>query len=147
MFYFLSLTIIKSWLLCPIGWSNKISFIVPSLIMIRFIKLKAQSENIGTMQGKRPINLQIYGIIANFLIIVILLSVSIFKRGFLDFKLLRLVYNNKTKKKKTTCFTYYWEDFELLVDFNISTMLRFWSFEWFVNLELLDSNSSSMLRF
>jgi len=77
--------------------------------MTRFIELKAQSENIGTMQGKRPINLQIYGIIANFLIVVILLSVSIFKRGFLDFKLLWLVCNNKKKKKKkkTTCFTYY----------------------------------------
>jgi hypothetical protein len=47
--------------------------------MTRFIELKAQSENIGTVQGKRPINLQVYGIIANFLIVVILLSVSIFK--------------------------------------------------------------------
>jgi hypothetical protein len=47
--------------------------------MTRFTELKAQSENIGTVQGKRPINLQVYGIIANFLIVVILLSVSIFK--------------------------------------------------------------------
>ncbi len=47
--------------------------------MTHFTKLKTQSENIGTMQGKRPINLQVHGIIANFLIVVILLSVSIFK--------------------------------------------------------------------
>lgn len=46
--------------------------------MTRFTELKAQSENIGTVQGKRPINLQVYGIIANFLIVVILLLVSIF---------------------------------------------------------------------
>ncbi len=47
--------------------------------MTRFTELKAQSENIGTVQDKRPINLQVYGIIANFLIVVILLLVSIFK--------------------------------------------------------------------
>ncbi len=47
--------------------------------MSHFIELKAQSENIGIVQGKRPINLQVYGIIANFLIVVILLLVSIFK--------------------------------------------------------------------
>jgi hypothetical protein len=47
--------------------------------MIRFTELKAQSENISTVQGKRPINLQVYDIIANFLIVVILLSISIFK--------------------------------------------------------------------
>jgi len=46
--------------------------------MNSFTKLKAQSENIGIVQGKRPINLQVYGIIANFLIVVILLSISIF---------------------------------------------------------------------
>jgi hypothetical protein len=38
--------------------------IVPSLIMTRFTELKAQSENIGNVQGKRPINLQVYSIIA-----------------------------------------------------------------------------------
>jgi len=47
--------------------------------MTHFTKLKAQSENIGTMQGKRAINLQIYGIITIFLIVVIFLLVSIFK--------------------------------------------------------------------
>jgi hypothetical protein len=47
--------------------------------MIRFTDLKAQSESIGTMQDERPINLQVYGIITNFLIVVILLLVSIFK--------------------------------------------------------------------
>jgi hypothetical protein len=52
---------------------------IPSLIVTRFIELKMQSENIGTMQGKRPINLQVYGIIVNFLIVVILLLIFIFK--------------------------------------------------------------------
>jgi hypothetical protein len=41
--------------------------------MTRFTELKAQSENIGIVQGKRPINLQVYGIIVNFLIVVILI--------------------------------------------------------------------------
>jgi hypothetical protein len=47
--------------------------------MTHFTRLKAQSENIGTVQGERPINLQVYGIISNFLIVVILLLVFIFK--------------------------------------------------------------------
>jgi hypothetical protein len=47
--------------------------------MTHFIEWKVQSENIGIVQSKRPINLQVYGIISNFLIIDILLSVSIFK--------------------------------------------------------------------
>jgi len=47
--------------------------------MTCFTKLKAQSENIGIVQGKRPINSQVYGIITNFVIVVILLLVSIFK--------------------------------------------------------------------
>jgi hypothetical protein len=44
-----------------------------------FTKLKAQNENIGIVQGKKPINLQVYSIITNFLIVIILLLVFIFK--------------------------------------------------------------------
>jgi hypothetical protein len=40
--------------------------------------LQIYDNCISIVQGKRPINLQVYGIIANFLIVVILLSVSIF---------------------------------------------------------------------
>jgi hypothetical protein len=40
--------------------------------------LKIYDNCIGIVQGKRPINLQVYGIIANFLIVVIFLLVSIF---------------------------------------------------------------------
>ncbi len=47
--------------------------------MSNFTELNAQSENIGIVQSKRPINLQVYGIIVNFLIVVILLLVFIFK--------------------------------------------------------------------
>ncbi len=47
--------------------------------MSHFTKLNAQNENIGIVQGKRPINLQVYGIITNFLIVVIILLVYILK--------------------------------------------------------------------
>ncbi len=69
----------KKLITLPYWLVQLISSIVPSLIMTCFTKLKAQSENIGTMQSKRPINLQVYGIITNFLIVVTFLSVSIFK--------------------------------------------------------------------
>jgi hypothetical protein len=47
--------------------------------MTHFTELKVQNENMGIVQGKIPINLQVYGIITNFLILVILLLIFIFK--------------------------------------------------------------------